>query len=84
MRALGDKIGSTIIAQNAGVPCIAWNGMHVRAEYDVNLGSLPEEALSAASVSSEKDACDAASEIGFPVMIKASEGGGGAGRAYAW
>ena len=26
MRALGDKIGSTIIAQSAGVPVIAWNG----------------------------------------------------------
>lgn len=26
MRALGDKIGSTIIAQSAGVPTIAWNG----------------------------------------------------------
>lgn len=26
MRALGDKIGSTIIAQSAGVPTISWNG----------------------------------------------------------
>ena len=26
MQALGDKIGSTIIAQSAGVPCIGWNG----------------------------------------------------------
>ena len=26
MQALGDKIGSTIIAQSAGVPCFGWNG----------------------------------------------------------
>ncbi|KAL3763729.1 hypothetical protein ACHAW5_006173, partial [Stephanodiscus triporus] len=79
MRALGDKIGSTIIAQNAGVPCIAWNGMRVVAEYDMARGTLPEEALSEACVSSAADASRAASEIGFPVMIKASEGGGGKG-----
>ena len=30
MRALGDKIGSTIIAQSAGVPTIAWNGDGLR------------------------------------------------------
>ena len=28
MQALGDKIGSTIIAQSAGVPTIGWNGDH--------------------------------------------------------
>lgn len=82
MRALGDKIGSTIIAQNAGVPCISWNGSRVVAEYDRARGTLPEEALAAARVACASDASVAASEIGFPVMIKASEGGGG--RAYAW
>ena len=43
MRALGDKIGSTIIAQTAGVPCIAWNGDGVLATYDRQTGCLPEE-----------------------------------------
>ena len=33
MRALGDKIGSTIIAQSAGVPCIAWNGDGLTCAY---------------------------------------------------
>lgn len=74
MHALGGKIGSTIIAQNAGVPCIAWNGAHVRAEYDRETGTLPEEAFAQACVTSA--ASDAAAVIGFPIMIKASEGGG--------
>lgn len=79
MHALGDKIGSTIIAQNAGVPCIAWNGSHVVAEYDVKTGSLPEEAFNNACVMSALEASTAAEKIGFPIMIKASEGGGGKG-----
>ena len=44
MYALGDKIGSTIIAQNAGVPCMEWNGGHVRAEYDRATGTLVKNA----------------------------------------
>jgi acetyl-CoA carboxylase / biotin carboxylase 1 len=79
MRALGDKIGSTIIAQSAGVPCIGWNGNHVRATYDRKTGSLPESAYESASIASVSQAIAAASTIGFPVMIKASEGGGGKG-----
>lgn len=79
MRALGDKIGSTIIAQSAGVPCIAWNGQNVRAQYDKQTGSLPESALEEASVATASDAEEAAKTVGFPIMIKASEGGGGKG-----
>ena len=45
MHALGDKIGSTIIAQTAGVPCISWNGDGVRAMYDKATGSLGEKEL---------------------------------------
>jgi acetyl-CoA carboxylase/biotin carboxylase 1 len=79
MRALGDKIGSTIIAQSAGVSCIGWNGSAVQATYDKETGSLPEWAYEAASIASATQASEAAAKIGFPVMIKASEGGGGKG-----
>ena len=79
MNALGDKIGSTIIAQSAGVPCIAWNGSDVKAEYNRETGCLPPDSYDAATVKSAAAATAAASKIGFPVMIKASEGGGGKG-----
>lgn len=79
MRALGDKIGSTIIAQTAGVPCIGWNGDEIFANYDRATGCLPEESYSKASIKSVTEACEASERIGFPVMIKASEGGGGKG-----
>lgn len=79
MRALGDKIGSTIIAQSAGVPCIAWNGQHVKADYDRRSGCLPGKAFSDACIHSAQEALAAAKKIGFPIMIKASEGGGGKG-----
>jgi acetyl-CoA carboxylase/biotin carboxylase 1 len=79
MRALGDKIGSTIIAQSAGVPCIAWNGSDVTASYDLESGTLPSKAYEEGSIASATEASAAAAKIGFPVMIKASEGGGGKG-----
>ena len=79
MAALGDKIGSTIIAQSAGVPCISWNGQEIHATYDPETGSLPQKAFDDACVVSATQAKEEAIRIGFPVMIKASEGGGGKG-----
>lgn len=79
MRALGDKIGSTIIAQTAKVPCISWNGDGIFANYDRATGCLPADSYNKASIKSATQAYEAAQKIGFPVMIKASEGGGGKG-----
>jgi len=79
MRALGDKIGSTIIAQTAGVPCISWNGDGVFAQYDRETGCLPEGKYRDGTIASATEAYEASKKIGFPVMIKASEGGGGKG-----
>eukprot|EP01038_Epipyxis_sp_PR26KG_P010409 gene10409-13983_t len=77
MQALGDKIGSTIIAQSAGVPTIAWNGDGLTVDYKAT--GIPQSVYDAANVTTPEDALACADRIGYPVMIKASEGGGGKG-----
>jgi acetyl/propionyl-CoA carboxylase alpha subunit/acetyl-CoA carboxylase carboxyltransferase component len=58
MRALGDKIGAKQVAEQAGVPVIAWSG-----------GATADVA----------SAREHAARIGYPVVLKASAGGGGRG-----
>jgi acetyl-CoA carboxylase / biotin carboxylase 1 len=77
MQALGDKIGSTIIAQSAGVPTIAWNGDGLTVDYKAT--GIPQSVYDKANVLTAEDALKCAERIGYPVMIKASEGGGGKG-----
>ncbi len=126
MRVLGDKIGSNLVAQGAGVSTMPWNGDGLTADLD-EMGNIPFEQFDAACIHTEEEAVDAANKcrcwctcrvgqavlgwdgkhssvqitagkappagdwhaqqcppplsprIGYPVMLKASEGGGGKG-----
>ncbi|EPE05929.1 acetyl- carboxylase [Ophiostoma piceae UAMH 11346] len=81
MRSLGDKISSTIVAQHAKVPCIPWSGTGVdTVEKDAHgIVTVPDDIYMKGCVESWQEGLERAQEIGFPVMIKASEGGGGKG-----
>ncbi|WFD07033.1 acetyl-coenzyme-A carboxylase [Malassezia vespertilionis] len=81
MRSLGDKISSTIVAQHADVPCMPWSGTGIT---DTIVGpegylTVSDEVYQQACVHSAEEGLESALRIGFPVMIKASEGGGGKG-----
>ena len=81
MWALGDKIASSIVAQTAGVPTMAWTGSGLTVE-EPAAGKhvrVPAALYKKACVSTVEDGLSAALKVGFPLMIKASEGGGGKG-----
>eukprot|EP00741_Cyanophora_paradoxa_P025663 tig00000385_g24767.t1 len=77
MRDLGDKIGSTILAQTADVSCVAWSGTGVTVDYKTE--GIPKDVYRTACVTTVEEALAVGERIGYPVMIKASEGGGGKG-----
>ena len=81
MRSLGDKISSTIVAQHAKVPCIPWSGEGVdQVQVDKDgIVTVDDEVYSLGCTRSPEEGLAAARKIGFPVMVKASEGGGGKG-----
>ncbi|EAQ91587.1 hypothetical protein CHGG_03522 [Chaetomium globosum CBS 148.51] len=81
MRSLGDKISSTIVAQHADVPCIPWSGTGVDevSVDDKGIVTVPDDVYLKGCVNSWQEGLAKAEEIGFPVMVKASEGGGGKG-----
>jgi acetyl-CoA carboxylase/biotin carboxylase 1 len=85
MYALGDKIAANILAQTAGVPSIPWSGSFggendgpLTAELDEECG-VDQEIFKKAQVFTVEEAVASAARIGYPVMLKASEGGGGKG-----
>lgn len=85
MWALGDKVTSMIVAQTANVPTMAWSGSSLKAPYQENAPegcekvSISAELFESGCVHSVEEALESARGIGYPVMIKASEGGGGKG-----
>src|SRR6201992_1652843 len=81
MRSLGDKISSTIVAQHAKVPCIPWSGEGVdEVKVDKNgIVTVEDHVYAKGCTTSPEEGLAVAKKIGFPVMVKASEGGGGKG-----
>ncbi|CAL7951788.1 unnamed protein product [Xylocopa violacea] len=79
MWALGDKIASSIVAQTADVPTLPWSGSELKAQYSGKKIKISSELFKKGCVSTVEECLAAANKIGFPVMVKASEGGGGKG-----
>lgn len=81
MRSLGDKISSTIVAQSAKVPCMDWSGTGIDETILSEQGyvTVADDVYAKACVNDAEDGLIKTRKIGYPVMIKASEGGGGKG-----
>lgn len=81
MAALGDKIGSTILAQAAEVPTIPWSGTGVTWSLmdSADECSIPDTVYKKACVQDLESCLASCNRIGYPLMIKASWGGGGKG-----
>ena len=72
------QVGSTILAQAAGVPTYPWSGTGVQISYEECDGVIPKEIYERACLQAE-NAVHRCRAIGYPVMLKASWGGGGKG-----
>ncbi|XP_061907231.1 acetyl-CoA carboxylase isoform X1 [Entelurus aequoreus] len=85
MWALGDKVASSIVAQSADIPTLPWSGSGLRVDWAEddqipgNIISVPQEVYRQGCVLDIDKGLAGANEIGYPVVIKASEGGGGKG-----
>ncbi|XP_077570345.1 acetyl-CoA carboxylase-like [Stigmatopora nigra] len=85
MWALGDKVASSIVAQSADIPTLPWSGSGLKVDWTEteqitgNVISVPPEIYTQGCVQDVDDGLARAETIGYPVVIKASEGGGGKG-----
>lgn len=82
MWLLGDKIASSIVAQTAGVPTLPWSGSGLLTSMPTTPGQrikVPKDLYGQACVRNLEDGLKIAAKVGYPLMIKASEGGGGKG-----
>jgi len=75
MEAVGDKICANLLAQSCDVNVIPWSGSGLT----VPGTTIPPDVLHKATLHSVQDALDCVKRVGYPCMIKASEGGGGKG-----
>ncbi|NXX22259.1 ACACB carboxylase, partial [Podargus strigoides] len=85
MWALGDKIASTIVAQTVQIPTLPWSGSGLVAQWSEEdqkhqqTISIPLETYAQGCVKNMEEGLEVAKKIGYPLMIKAAEGGGGKG-----
>lgn len=85
MWALGDKIASNIVAETAGVPTLPWSGSGLTIEWseaereEGKICTVDMETYNKALCKDAESGLKSSKHIGFPLMIKASEGGGGKG-----
>nr|XP_025042235.1 acetyl-CoA carboxylase 2 [Pelodiscus sinensis] len=85
MWALGDKVASTIVAQTIQIPTLPWSGSGLVAEWtkedceQQRTISVSLQTYARGCVKDVDEGLEVAERIGYPVMIKASEGSGGKG-----
>ncbi|CAL1616009.1 unnamed protein product [Knipowitschia caucasica] len=85
MWALGDKVASSIVAQSADIPTLPWSGSGLRVDWDEkdqqlhDIVTVPSNIYTHGCIHDIEDGLAGAERIGYPVVIKASEGGGGKG-----
>ncbi|XP_066055535.1 acetyl-CoA carboxylase 2 isoform X2 [Chamaea fasciata] len=85
MWALGDKVASTIVAQTLEIPTLPWSGSGLVAQWSEEdqqhqqAISIPLETYAQGCVKDVEEGLEVAMRIGYPLMIKAAEGGGGKG-----
>ena len=66
--------------QSASVPCVSWSGSGVTVEKGAGgIIDVDDATFERCCVKTADEALEVAERVGYPIMIKASEGGGGKG-----